>query len=129
MILAIDTSQEDYRLALFWPQKIEKEWVVPRTEKKDLLFYLDQFLRQNKVDLKELRAMAVFEGPGSFTGLRAGLAVAKAFGLILKIPLYGFFGKQYQAQPLLLAQKAFLKLKKGTKPTPLRPRYLMKGLS
>ena len=129
MTLAIDTSQEDYRIALFWPKKIEKEWVVPRTEKKDLLFYLDQFLRQNKVGLKELRAMAVFEGPGSFTGLRAGLAVAQAFGLILKIPLYGFFGKQYQTQPLLLAQKAFLKLKRGTKPTPLRPRYLIKGLS
>jgi len=37
--------------------------------------------------LKDLSAIAVVTGPGSWTGIRVGLAVAKAYSYVLKVPI------------------------------------------
>ena len=47
---------------------------------------LHQMLSSVKVDLRDLKAMAVVKGPGSFTGLRVGLAAAKGICRGLGIP-------------------------------------------
>ncbi len=50
---------------------------------------IDEILKKNKLDLKDLTGIEVNTGPGSFTGLRVGVSIANAFGFVLKIPING----------------------------------------
>ena len=50
---------------------------------------LDKLLKNNNLTLRDLEAIEVFEGPGSFTGLRVGISIANALGFLLKIPVNG----------------------------------------
>src|SRR5688572_7790636 len=59
-------------------QKDHAAWLHPAIE---------QMLRENSFGLKQLDAIAVTAGPGSYTGLRVSMAAAKGFCYILKIPL------------------------------------------
>lgn len=54
-----------------------------------LLAELDATLRQAGVSLSQIELFAVACGPGSFTGLRVGLATLKAFALTLSRPVVG----------------------------------------
>lgn len=56
---------------------------------QQVLNLINQILKKNKKTLKEITAIKVETGPGSFTGLRVGLAVANALGWALKIPVNG----------------------------------------
>jgi tRNA threonylcarbamoyladenosine biosynthesis protein TsaB len=89
MILLIDTSQEsgmvalakEGRVILSEENKIAKEhagWLHPA---------IGRLLASAKITVRELSAVAVVEGPGSYTGLRVGMAAAKGFCYALKIPL------------------------------------------
>lgn len=59
------------------------------THSEVLLPHIRQVLEMTKVDKRELGAVAVSIGPGSFTGLRIGLATAKALSYALGVPLVG----------------------------------------
>lgn len=50
---------------------------------------MDEILKDAGVDQKEITAIAAAKGPGSFTGLRIGLATAKTAAYIWKVPLIG----------------------------------------
>jgi tRNA threonylcarbamoyladenosine biosynthesis protein TsaB len=50
---------------------------------------IDFVRRQARVDLHEISCVAVDLGPGSFTGLRVGIASAKAVALALRVPMIG----------------------------------------
>lgn len=50
---------------------------------------LDWLLATLGISLHALTAVAVSQGPGSFTGLRAGIATAKGLALALGVPLFG----------------------------------------
>ena len=58
-----------------------------KTHSETLLPMLDEIVKMTGVDLKELSAIAISGGPGSFTGLRIGAASAKGLGLALDLPL------------------------------------------
>ena len=49
--------------------------------------YIDGFLKQQNIDIKDLSANAVSKGTGSYTGLRIGVAAAKGLCFSLDIPL------------------------------------------
>ena len=49
--------------------------------------YIDKVLKEQKIDIKDLSAIAVSKGPGSYTGLRIGVAAAKGLCFSLDIPL------------------------------------------
>ena len=49
--------------------------------------YIDDVLKQQNIDIKDLSAIAVSKGPGSYTGLRIGVAAAKGLCFSLDIPL------------------------------------------
>ncbi len=49
--------------------------------------FIDRLLQQKGIDYPDLDAIAVSMGPGSYTGLRIGVAAAKGFGFALDIPV------------------------------------------
>jgi len=59
-------------------QKEHAEWLHPA---------IDRLLKENGIRINDLNAVAVSNGPGSYTGLRVGLASAKGFCFALNIPL------------------------------------------
>lgn len=54
-----------------------------------ILPMIDKILKKHLVKLEEISAIEVNAGPGSFTGLRVGLAIANALSFALKIPVNG----------------------------------------
>lgn len=48
---------------------------------------IDKLLKEHSLEPKNISEIIVNPGPGSFTGLRVGLAVANALSYILKIPV------------------------------------------
>jgi tRNA threonylcarbamoyladenosine biosynthesis protein TsaB len=50
---------------------------------------IDFLCRQARIELREISAVAVDLGPGLFTGLRVGIAAAKAMAHALRVPMIG----------------------------------------
>jgi len=50
---------------------------------------IDNILKRNNIDKKDLDAVVVGIGPGSYTGVRIGVTIAKIIAYALKIKLYG----------------------------------------
>lgn len=57
------------------------------THSRTLLPMVEDMLKNSELTLGELDAVAVAAGPGSFTGLRIGIATAKGFADLLNIPI------------------------------------------
>ena len=51
---------------------------------------LFNFLKKNKINIKEINNIFINQGPGKFSGIRASIAVAKALSVTNKLNLYGF---------------------------------------
>ena len=88
-ILAIDSSGLAASVAIASEDKIIAEYSVnyKKTHSQTLLPMLDEICRMVQLDLNEIDAIALANGPGSFTGLRIGTATAKGLGLALGKPL------------------------------------------
>jgi tRNA threonylcarbamoyladenosine biosynthesis protein TsaB len=77
-LLLIDTCGESAGVALSLGQQvIAAEELAPRSASAELLGAVRRLLRSAGWKLAELQAVGVVNGPGSFTGVRTGLAAAK----------------------------------------------------
>ncbi len=54
-----------------------------------ILPMIDKILKKHSLELENLSEISINVGPGSFTGLRIGLAIANALSFVLKIPING----------------------------------------
>jgi tRNA threonylcarbamoyladenosine biosynthesis protein TsaB len=54
-----------------------------------LTIFIEEILRENGIRARDLKAVAVSKGPGSYTGLRIGVSVAKGIAYGASIPLIG----------------------------------------
>ncbi len=90
-ILAIDTSTMFGSVALCDGDLLvaEEQLGVAVTHSERLLKTIDHLLEISTWDKSTIDAIAVATGPGSFTGLRIGLATAKGLALGLKKPIAG----------------------------------------
>ena len=88
-ILALDSSALVASVAIASEEKVLAEYTVnfKKTHSQTLLPMLDEAVRLTGIPLAEIDAIAVAEGPGSFTGLRIGAATAKGLGLALDRPV------------------------------------------
>ena len=88
-MLAFDTSTPCARVAVLSPEgdRLATAEKVAARHSSNLLRLCDQVLRATGVTVSDLAAIACGAGPGSFTGLRVGLAVAKGLALADRIPL------------------------------------------
>jgi len=91
MILAIDTATDWIGLALHDGAAMLAEfgWRSRRTQTVELAPALAQLWSRAGVSAADLNAVAVAIGPGSYTGLRVGLALAKGIALSQNLPLVG----------------------------------------
>lgn len=89
-LLAIDSSTAQAGLALFDGSRVaELSWAAGRSQTTTLLAEIHHLLTLNGVTADDLAAVAVATGPGTFTGLRVGVSVAKGLVLGLGLPLLG----------------------------------------
>ena len=51
---------------------------------------LFNFLKKNKINIKEINNIFVNQGPGKFSGIRTSISVVKALNFTNKLNLYGF---------------------------------------
>jgi tRNA threonylcarbamoyl adenosine modification protein YeaZ len=56
---------------------------------ESIMTMIDEVLHRENLTLNSLKGIIISTGPGSFTGLRVGMAVAKGLAVSLKIPLLG----------------------------------------
>lgn len=87
--LFIDTHFKDVVLALykdevFFSKKIISE---PKEHSTVCIPALIDFLKENNIDLKQIYDIVVVNGPGSFTGVRIGVTIAKTLSYSLNIPI------------------------------------------
>ncbi len=89
LILALDASTDQAGVALAKGPALLEEvlWRPGRNQTTELLPAIDALLKRQGLAPRELGALAVARGPGSFTGLRVALATAKGLALALALPI------------------------------------------
>ena len=91
LTIAIDSSQEVCTLALAQKNELLGEYHFEH--KMDLLMRIvpniEQILADAKLTVNDIEGIIVSLGPGSFTGLRIGVTVAKALAYTLSKPVVG----------------------------------------
>src|SRR5829696_186043 len=89
-ILSIDTSSGQGGVALYDGLMLStRSWPADRSHTTTLLTEIHHVLDRAEISVRELAAVAIATGPGTFTGLRVGFGVAKGFHLATKVPLIG----------------------------------------
>ena len=90
-LLAFETSAKAASVALFDGEKLlaEQYQNTGLTHSQTLLVMAQELLRQCDLTPGDVEAVAVANGPGSFTGVRIGVAAAKGFAWGAEIPIYG----------------------------------------
>ena len=88
-ILSIDTSSQVSSVAVLSAERVAAELSMQGalTHSETLMPHIGTALEMARVKKNELEGIAVSIGPGSFTGLRIGLAAAKMMAYALHIPL------------------------------------------
>lgn len=117
MIILLDTSTPVCRLTLVdGEQQWHDEWQADRTLAKGLLGYLQAQLALHSKDFTDVSGIGVFQGPGSFTGLRIGITVLNTIADAQNVPIVGVTGDDWQ-------QQALTRLQSGEKDTMVLPFY------
>lgn len=89
VILSLETSTPICSIALHQNGVMigEKSLDVPGAHSEKLVGMIDSLLDECQLSIKQVSAVAVSEGPGSYTGLRIGVSVAKGLAFAGDIPL------------------------------------------
>lgn len=115
--LTIDTTTKVSALALAEDGELVGEGFLhtAKTHSERLIPLLDQLLTATAWSLKDLDFLGVVRGPGSFTGIRIGIATAQGLAGVLKLPLLGVlsldalawagWGRKEEIVPILDARK------------------------
>ncbi|MDD3739020.1 MAG: tRNA (adenosine(37)-N6)-threonylcarbamoyltransferase complex dimerization subunit type 1 TsaB [Lentimicrobiaceae bacterium] len=89
IILSIETATNVCSTSIIRDNEvvISKHDHLPNTHAKNLMLFIQKIIDESNISLNDLDAVAVSEGPGSYTGLRIGFSSAKGFCYALDIPL------------------------------------------
>lgn len=104
-LLAIDASTEALSLALHFKGKTFTHFeVCPQQHSQKILPLVDALLSEANCTLKDLDGIVYGRGPGSFTGVRIGVAVAQGLAYSAGLKLHGVSTLQAMAQEALQTQ-------------------------
>ena len=89
LILTIRTDKPQSEIGLYDKEKqlAYEVWEAHRRLAETIHQKIDIMLKSNDKTLSDIQGVVVYEGPGSFTGLRIGLSVANALAYSLDIPI------------------------------------------
>lgn len=90
-ILSIDTSESHCSAAIVLEggNSVFRMEDIGRGHAERLLPMIEELLEEAKQEYKDISRIAVVTGPGTFTGLRIGLSVARGLALSLSVPCIG----------------------------------------
>lgn len=99
MILLINTSSALCKISFVEDnQQIDNQWQADRKLAKELLGHLETLLEKHHKTWSDISAIGVFEGPGSFTGLRIGITVMNTMADAFKIPIVSASGDNWKEE-------------------------------
>ena len=106
LILAFETSAKAASVALLEEKKLlgESYQNTGLTHSQTLMVMAEDLLKQCGKTVSDVTAVAVAEGPGSFTGVRIGVAAAKGFAWGAELPCYGVSTLEAMAESLGIYQ-------------------------
>jgi tRNA threonylcarbamoyladenosine biosynthesis protein TsaB len=89
LILSIETSTAICSVAIHKQGILiaQKSIDIPGAHGEKLMGLIELLLDENEIEASEIHAVAVSEGPGSYTGLRIGVSTAKGLALGWQVPL------------------------------------------
>jgi tRNA threonylcarbamoyladenosine biosynthesis protein TsaB len=101
MHLAIDTSTDNAGMALVSGATIifELNWKCGSNHTVEFMPRLDYLMKQHCLEAKGIDSVSVALGPGSFSGTRVGISIAKGLVYSLNIPLAGVSTLAVEAYP------------------------------
>ena len=102
LTLAFETSAKAASVALMQDGKLlgESYQNTGLTHSQTLMVMAEDLLKQCSKTVSDVTAVAVAEGPGSFTGIRIGVAAAKGFAWGGQLPCYGVSTLEAMAKSL-----------------------------
>ena len=115
MLLALDTSTSMSGIALHDGQHVLAEylWQSRAHHTVEIAPEIALMMQRNDLKAEALSMVAVASGPGSYTGLRIGMALAKGLALAHKLPLIGIptldilaYAQPSQREPMLALLQA-----------------------
>jgi tRNA threonylcarbamoyladenosine biosynthesis protein TsaB len=118
MILVLRTDRPEVYVGI-WDKVDEKsgsKWQAGRELSNDILSVIEQNCHKVAITLPEIEGILVYEGPGSYTGLRIAISTANAIGYSYQIPVVGATGDSWMNIGLQ-------KLAKESEFRPLSPVY------
>ena len=101
MHLFIDTSDSHQtKIGLLNPEGVfqyQKVWEAQQNQSEELLAEIDGLLLRTGIKLRSIGKVLVISGPGSYTGLRVGIATANALSMALAVPALGVTKPDFEA--------------------------------
>ena len=90
-ILAIDTSSQNATVAVMSDKRLIGEYTVNngKTHSQIIMPLISDIVKKSGLDINDIDVFACGVGPGSFTGLRIGIATAKALSQACKKKIIG----------------------------------------
>ena len=91
LLLSLDTASTTLSLSLFEGEELVAAFdeVMLRGQAERLIPEIQTLFQKAGKDIKDLSAVAVGVGPGSFTGVRIALSAARGLALALGVPVFG----------------------------------------
>ena len=104
-ILAFETSAKAAGVALLEDGKLLGEYMQNsgQTHSRTLMKMAEDLLHNCDLKAEDIHAVACAAGPGSFTGVRIGVAAAKGFSWGLQLPCYGVSTLEAMARNVALS--------------------------
>lgn len=109
-ILAIDTSSSICSTAILDDEVLidKNELNNGRTHSENLMPLIQELLQSNQLSLNQIDLIVCDKGPGSFTGIRIGIATVKALAEVHNIPVVGVSSLEALAYQVTSSSKSYI---------------------
>ncbi len=87
--LLLDSSDKNLTVGLFYQKKMDEiSYFSWQRQSENMVPEIDKILERNGCQKEELDAIVCSKGPGSYTGVRIAMSIAKTISFALNLPLY-----------------------------------------
>jgi tRNA threonylcarbamoyladenosine biosynthesis protein TsaB len=108
LILSIETATPICSVALHQNGQLmaTQQSLTPQSTASQLAVLIDSLFKNSNISIKLLKAVAVSAGPGSYTGLRIGVATAKGICYANSIPLLSISTLELMAHTIIASRNS-----------------------